>query len=210
MDAAVPDAQVAMADSDDADLDADHVLDALLPDAAEDAATDIQEDQPDALSEAATDASVDTGPVCPSSLGGVCSATELLFLEHDPTGACYRCLTENSCLDSAAECTTGNECDDQVGADDAGAGSGVPNAQLCLLLLSCILSSGCVVGGNVSFCACNNVGSPVAACTPQKRKLPRTRHRRSTHASISRGTHLAAWPIRSFICASLTAARRAS
>ncbi len=116
------------------------------------------------------------------NLDAGCTATELLFLEHDPSGDCYTCLVNNGALDDNVYPDVGHECSDVVGNAAAGAQAGVPREELCLSTLSCILglpeTTTCATEGQPTFCYCGAgvgpaacsalSGTPNGACTQQE------------------------------------------
>lgn len=83
-----------------------------------------------------------TGPLA----NGLCTATEALFVQHDiakgvataagndPSGSCYDCLFQNTCLDDTRFADTGHDC-----ADSATITTGT--AAQCMAVLTCVLGS---------------------------------------------------------------------
>jgi hypothetical protein len=75
-----------------------------------------------------------SAPTCSGSLGGACTPTEQLLLQHDPS--CYACLLKQGCIDDVTFNDKGNECGDLIGATEAG-GS---RDQACLDVVACTLT----------------------------------------------------------------------
>ncbi len=108
---------------------------------------------------------------CNGSPGGVCTATELAFVQQDLTGSCYACLLGAGCLDSPEGGLSGNECDDLVGNAASGPNAGAWKPSLCLMTVSCILGSSCAdplatscYCGTAAGVACLNPGAANGAC----------------------------------------------
>jgi hypothetical protein len=119
---------------------------------------------------------------CPGSTGGVCDATEALFVNIDitngvvttntpdsaPTG-CYECLLGGSCIDSPAAHQAGLECEDLTGNfTDFGGATGVAST-LCDNALACIVGTqgaGCAANAEgEAFCYCGTgPGATIASC----------------------------------------------
>ncbi len=98
---------------------------------------------------------------CSGSPGGICTPTEIAFIQQDMTGGCYACLLTAGCLDSADAGLSGNECDDLMGDAVSGPSAGAWKPSLCSGTISCILASSCA-DPVVTDCYC---GSAVgAAC----------------------------------------------
>jgi hypothetical protein len=110
------------------------------------------EGNPEAGSDATADAS---GPSpCAQFNGGQgCTQTEQLFVNHDPTNACYSCLINGGCLDDSVFGDVGHECQDFTDAT---------KQSECFDTVNCILGSGCAQS-SVAVCYCGT--APVAgAC----------------------------------------------
>jgi hypothetical protein len=106
--------------------------------------------------------------VCATFTGDTgCSPTDVLLLQHDPTGACYTCLAAAGVLDDNTG-DTGNECGDVQGNAAAGSKAGTSRAALCLATLSCILgtpqTTTCATDSVPTFCYCGTGVGP-AACS---------------------------------------------
>jgi hypothetical protein len=98
---------------------------------------------------------------CSGSPGGICTPTEIAFIQQDMTGGCYACLLAAGCLDSPDAGISGNECDDLMGDAVTGPSAGAWKPSLCSSTISCILGSSCAAP-LVTDCYC---GSAVgAAC----------------------------------------------
>jgi hypothetical protein len=88
--------------------------------------------------------------------GGACTPTEQLFLNKSP--ACYGCLANAGCLNTAKFDDTGHECSDALGVAARGAKVGAKRSDLCLSTLECILSKGCA-SEDVALCYCGSLGA---------------------------------------------------
>jgi hypothetical protein len=99
---------------------------------------------------------------CVGSPGNLCTPTEIAFIQHDPTGACYACLLAAGCLDNADSGLAGNECDDLVGDSDAGPSAGAWKPSLCNSALQCILSTSCA-NPLASHCYCGTAAASACA-----------------------------------------------
>ncbi|HEY2511516.1 MAG TPA: hypothetical protein VGI39_11695 [Polyangiaceae bacterium] len=123
---------------------------------------------------------------CSGSAGGLCSATQALFVQKDITGgqvtgttlsagSCYSCLLNAGCLDDVTFNDQGNECSDVPATSPVDAGSST-EAQLCLNTISCVVGSQCA-SSDVSICfcgptnagnACQTAANPNGACFNQE------------------------------------------
>jgi hypothetical protein len=108
---------------------------------------------------------------CNGSPGGLCTATEIDFVQQDLTGGCYACLLGAGCLDSPEAGLSGNECDDLVGNAASGPNAGAWKPSLCLMTISCILASSCAdplatncYCGTAAGVACLTPGAANGAC----------------------------------------------
>jgi hypothetical protein len=102
--------------------------------------------------EAGVDATADVSeagvsPCAQFNNGQGCTATEQLFVNHDPSGLCYSCLVNGGCLDDLIYGDSKHECEDlAASAQDA-----------CFATIKCILGSGCASPA-VSSCYCGTAG----------------------------------------------------
>jgi hypothetical protein len=112
---------------------------------------------------------------CEGSPGGLCTPTEILFIQQDMTGGCYACLLGAGCLDSADAGLSGNECDDLVGDAVSGPNAGAWKPSLCAMTLSCILGTSCAdplvtscYCGSAAGAACLTPGAANGACLSEE------------------------------------------
>ncbi len=102
----------------------------------------------------------------PYNGGAGCTPTEQAFIEHDPSGDCYRCLVENGGLNDLVFPDFGHECSDVTSNVDVSAAQATA---YCLNTLHCILGSTpngptCATGGQPTFCYCG-AGVNQATCS---------------------------------------------
>jgi hypothetical protein len=114
--------------------------------------TTADAEAPDVATTDASDASKPSDAsgagACWGNAGGVCTPTEELLMQHDPTGACYSCMVNTGCLDDTVYGDTNHECGDLAGTTQQSA---------CLAVASCILGSKCAASA-VSTCYCGTAG----------------------------------------------------
>jgi hypothetical protein len=122
-----------------------------------DATPDAGSNPPDAGSDAGPDATADASDgssgssPCASFNGGQgCTATEQLFVQHDPTNGCYDCLVNAGCLDDSSFGDVGHECGDFATQTQQ---------NQCTDTINCILGSSCAQT-SVAVCYCGT--APVA------------------------------------------------
>ncbi len=108
---------------------------------------------------------------CTGSAGGVCSSTELPFINKDiaaglltaggqaSAASCYHCLTVFNCVDNAS--TSGEECSDVPSTfAPTGTSAGETPANACLDVINCTLTNKCATSNPDSVCYCGTaVGS---------------------------------------------------
>jgi len=110
---------------------------------------------------------------CSGSTGGICSATEAIFVQMDIDAGtasadgggngCYQCLLQFSCLDWPAHHVTDRECEDLGGVTfSAGNGTSGDSTTLCLDTMSCVAGAtgqSCALDTNgPTFCYCGTGG----------------------------------------------------
>jgi hypothetical protein len=118
------------------------------------------------------DAATNSGPcmyagevgcvACTGSPGGVCTPTEMTFVQHDPSGGCYACLLSAGCLDDPEAGITGNECDDLTGDATSGPTTGAWKPSLCRDTIACILGTSCAAP-LATTCYCGSAAAPCDA-----------------------------------------------
>ena len=110
-----------------------------------------------------------TGPLA----NGLCTATQAAFVQHDidkgvattpgndPSGSCYDCLFQSTCLDDTKFGDTARDCGDSTIATGT--------AAQCLAVISCVLGSSCSASTTVA-CYCGTApenttcqGNPASA-----------------------------------------------
>jgi hypothetical protein len=122
------------------------------PDAGTDSSSNIDSSADSSSTSDASDASDgSTSPCAPNNGGLGCTATEQLFVNHDPTGACYKCLITGGCLDDTLFMDVNHECGDLPAAEQAN----------CVSVVNCILGSSCAKSA-VSTCYCGTAGVATA------------------------------------------------
>jgi hypothetical protein len=119
---------------------------------------------------------------CPGSTGGVCDATEALFVNIDITNlvvtsntpdmaanGCYQCMLAGSCIDSPSEHQSDLECEDLNGTFTDFSGAMAAASTLCDNALGCMVGTAgdsCALNAEgEAFCYCGSApGTSIAQC----------------------------------------------
>jgi hypothetical protein len=116
---------------------------------------------------------------CSGNAGGLCSATEALFVQHDidaghaATTDCYACMLNAGCIDDTTFSDTGHECEDLAGTFGP---NGKAASALCAATIQCVFTTSCQAndvgdcfcGIGVSSATCQTSATPTGPCYAQE------------------------------------------